>query len=68
MASLDARQILQALVQGFDPVSGAELPPGAVVHRAEVLGALLTAICALEADAERARRGAHLPQQTVTRR
>ncbi|HEY2591156.1 MAG TPA: hypothetical protein VGI35_06150 [Steroidobacteraceae bacterium] len=63
MASLDARQILQTLVQGFDPVSGAELPPGAVVQRTEVLGALLTAISALEADAERARRGAQPPQK-----
>lgn len=63
MASLDARQILQTLVQGFDPVSGAELPAGAVVHRTEVLGALLTAISALEADAERALRGPQLPQK-----
>jgi hypothetical protein len=63
MASLDARQILQTLVQGFDPVSGVELPPGAVVHRTEVLGALLEAISALEADAERARRGPPLPQK-----
>ena len=61
MASLDARQILQTLVQGFDPVSGEELPAGAVVHRTEVLGALLEAISALEADAERARRGPQLP-------
>src|SRR5690242_20564510 len=60
MASLDARQILQSLVQGFDPVSGAELPEGAAVQRTEVLGALLEAISALEAQAERARRGPQL--------
>jgi hypothetical protein len=62
MASLDARQILQALVQGFDPVSGAQLPAGEVVQRTEVLGALLEAISALEADAERTRRRAQPPQ------
>jgi hypothetical protein len=65
MASLDARQILQALVQGFDPVSGAELPAGAVVQRTEVLGALLEAISALEAHAERERTA---PNRYVTRR
>ena len=62
MAFLDARQILQALVQGFDPVSGAQLPVGAVVQRTEVLGALLEAISALEADAERTRRRVQSPQ------
>lgn len=66
MASLDARRILQALVQGFDPVSGAELPPGTVVQRSEVLGALLEAICAIEAGAERTRRRAQLPQNVGT--
>ncbi len=64
MASLDARQILQTLVQGFDPVSGAELPAGAVVHQTEVLGALLEAISALEEAAERAQRGRQLPEKT----
>lgn len=62
MEFLDARQVLQALVQGFDPVSGAELPPGAVVQQAEVIRALLAGITALEADAERARRRAQLPR------
>ena len=33
------------------------------MHRTEVLGALLEAISALEADAERARRGPQLPQK-----
>lgn len=62
MDPLGARQILQALVQGFDPVSGAELPAGTVVQRAEVIRALLEAITALEADAMRARRRAQLPK------
>jgi hypothetical protein len=62
MASLDARQTLQTLVQGFDPVSGAELPAGTVVQQAEVIRALLAGIAALEADAERMRRRAQLPR------
>jgi len=62
MDTRDARQVLQAIVQGFDPVSGAELPPGTVVQRPEVLQALLSGITALESDAERSRRRAHLPQ------
>ncbi len=61
MDRLGARQILQALVQGFDPVSGAELPAGTVVQHAEVLRALLAGITALEADALRTRRRAQLP-------
>lgn len=62
MDPLDARQILQALVQGFDPVSGAELPAGTVVQRAEVIRALLAGITALEANALRSRRRAALPE------
>lgn len=62
MAFLDARQILQALVQGFDPVSGVELPAGTVVQQAEVLRALLAGIAALEAHAARTRRRAQLPR------
>ncbi len=62
MDPLGARQILQALVQGFDPVSGAELPAGTVVQHAEVIRALLAGIAALEADASRTRRRAQLPE------
>ena len=36
-----ARKILQALIQGFDPTSGEELPTGTVLQQAEVLRALL---------------------------
>lgn len=62
MEPLDARQTLQALVQGFDPVSGAELPAGTVVQQADVIRALLAGITALEAQAERTRRRAQLPR------
>jgi hypothetical protein len=62
MDSLDARQILQTLVQGFDPVSGAELPAATPLQHAEVIQALLAAITALEAQAVRTRRRAQLPE------
>lgn len=62
MDPLGARQILHALVQGFDPLSGAELPAGTVVQRPEVIRALLEGIAAIEADALRARRRAQLPE------
>lgn len=62
MEPFDARQILQALVQGFDPVSGAELPAETVMQQAEVIRALLAAITALESEAERTRRRAQLPR------
>ncbi len=62
MDPLDARQILQTLVQGFDPVSGAELSIGTPLHQAEVIRALLAAITALEAQAVRTRRRAQLPE------
>ena len=36
-----ARHILQALVQGIDPLTGEELAPGTVLQQADVLRALL---------------------------
>jgi len=62
MDPLEARQILQTLVQGFDPTSGAELPAGTPLQHAEVIRALLAAVTALEARAERSRRRAQLPE------
>lgn len=62
MDTRDARQTLQALVQGFDPISGAELPVATIVQEPEVIRALLAAIAALEADAVRTRRRAQLPR------
>jgi hypothetical protein len=43
-----ARKILQALVQGVDPTTGAELEAGTVLRRADVLRALLAGVTALE--------------------
>ena len=56
-----ARQILQSLIQGIDPVTGEELPRETVLQRAEVLRALLAGLSALELTAARAQRRAQLP-------
>ncbi len=56
-----AVEILQALIQGVDPLSGAPLPAESALHHAEVLRALLTALNALEQAAVRAQRRAQLP-------
>jgi hypothetical protein len=56
-----ARKILQALVEGVDPTTGAELEAGTVLQRAEVLRALLAGVTALEQVSARAQRRAQLP-------
>src|SRR5690348_482686 len=61
MKETKARQILQALVQGIDPVTGEELAPGTVLQHADVLRALLAGVGALESMAARAHRRAQLP-------
>jgi len=57
-----ARKILQALVQGVDPTTGAELEAGTVLQRADVLRALLAGVAALEQNSARAHRRAQLPE------
>jgi DNA-binding NarL/FixJ family response regulator len=57
-----ARQILQALVQGIDPVNGDELPAGTVLEQPDVLRALLAGAAALEERAARASRRSQLPR------
>jgi BMFP domain-containing protein YqiC len=56
-----ARQILQALVQGVDPVTGEELDATTVLQHADVLRALLAGVEALEQAASREQRRAQLP-------
>jgi hypothetical protein len=56
-----ALHILQALVQGVDPLTGEELPPGNILQHADVLRALLAGVSALEQTAARAQRRAQLP-------
>jgi hypothetical protein len=61
MKETKARQILQALVQGIDPVTGEEIAPGTVLQHADVLRALLAGVGALESMAARAHRRSQLP-------
>jgi hypothetical protein len=61
MKETKARRILQALVQGIDPITGEELAPGTVLQHADVLRALLAGVGALESMAARAHRRAQLP-------
>jgi hypothetical protein len=56
-----AQHILQALVQGIDPLTGEELASGTVLQHAVVLRALLAGVAALEQTAARAQRRAQLP-------
>jgi hypothetical protein len=49
-----SRQVLQALVQGVDPETSAELPMDTVLNRVDVVRALLAAIEALDAVSARA--------------
>jgi hypothetical protein len=56
-----ARKILQALVEGVDPTTGAELEAGTVLQQADVLRALLAGVTALEQVSARAQRRAQLP-------
>src|SRR5215813_6560339 len=56
-----ARKILQALVEGVDPMTGEELEAGTVLQRAEVLRALLAGVTALDQVTARAQRRALLP-------
>jgi len=56
-----ARQILQSLIQGLDPVTGEELPRETVLQQADVLRALLAGLSALEQTAARALRRSQLP-------
>lgn len=61
MTQTRARQILQSLIKGMDPVTGEELPRETVLQHADVLRALLAGLCALEQTAARAQRRAQLP-------
>ena len=61
MMQARARQILQSLIQGVDPVSGEELPHETVLQHAQVLRALLAGLSALEQMSARAQRRAQLP-------
>lgn len=57
-----SRQVLQTLVQGADPETGADLPGDTVLNRVDVVRALLAAIEALDSVNARALRRAQLPE------
>lgn len=57
-----SRAVLTTLIQGCDPQSGEPLPRDSVIHRTDVLRALLAGLGALEQTAARAQRRAQLPE------
>jgi DNA-binding NarL/FixJ family response regulator len=61
MTQTRARQILQSLIQGIDPVTSEELPRETVLQHADVLRALLSGLTSLEQTAARTQRRAQLP-------
>ena len=61
MKSQQAANVLQALVKGVHPITGADLPSNAIVHEAVVMRALLAGIAALEAHVTRETRRKSLP-------
>ncbi len=64
MHNPDATAILKTLIEGREPGSLEPLPTGSVVHRADVLRAMLAAVAALERVKGRTRRRAALPDNT----
>lgn len=61
MQQIRAKEILQSLIEGVDPVTGKELPHETVLQRADVLRALLAGLSALQQTTARAQRRAQLP-------
>lgn len=61
MTQTRAKQILQSLIQGIDPVTRQELPHETVLQHADVLRAMLAGLTALEQTAARAQRRSQLP-------
>ena len=61
MPNTDARSVLKALIEGREPGSREPLPSDCVIHRADVLRALLAGLSAIEQTAARAQRRALLP-------
>jgi len=57
-----ARSVLQSLIQGLDPETGAELPKDTIVNRIEVNRSMLVAVTAMEQVAARVLRRAQLPE------
>jgi hypothetical protein len=58
-----ARVVLQSLVQGLHPETGAELPKGDIVNHIEVNRAMSTAVMAIDQITARLTRRAMLPEK-----
>lgn len=59
----ESRAILRTLIQGCDPQSGDPVPRDSIIHRTDVLRAMLAGLAALELTAARAQRRAQLPEK-----
>jgi hypothetical protein len=57
----EAMKIVNALVEGYDPISEEPLPEDAALHNASVMRALLLARGALQANMDRQKRRGMLP-------
>ena len=62
MQHTEARTIFMSLIEGRNPDSGERLPAECVVHRSDVIRALLLGMGAIDATNARAKRRAQLPK------
>jgi hypothetical protein len=62
MQHTEAREILVSLIEGRHPVSGDGLPSDCVVHRPDVIRALLVGVGAIDSADARVKRRAQLPE------
>lgn len=62
MQHTEARSILVSLIEGRNPGSGETLPNDCVVHRPDVIRALLVGVGAIDATGARVKRRAQLPE------
>lgn len=61
MQHREARSVLQSLIEGREPGSALELPLDSVIHRPDVMRALLAGVVALDQAQARSQRRASLP-------
>jgi hypothetical protein len=62
MQHTEAREILVSLIEGRNPDSGEALPNDCVVHRPDVIRALLVGVGAIDTTDARVKRRAQLPE------
>jgi len=61
MTPTRAVRILDCLIRGADPTTGADIPPGSVLEQPDVIRALLEGVSAIKYSVERNARRAQLP-------